>query len=69
MATQVAVRIMADAGALPEAFEFKKLLAGAKLAYRSAETTEEKRLAMALIAKLDQRYNIAVDARRRFMAP
>ena len=27
------------------------------------------RMAMALIAELDQRYNIAVEARKRFMGP
>ena len=69
MATQVAVRIMAEAGALPEEFEIKKLLEPARQAYRAAETDEEKRLAMALIADLEQRYNVAVEARRRFMKP
>jgi hypothetical protein len=69
MATAVAVRIMAEAGVLPEEFKIKKLLDAAKQNYRDAETTEAKHLAMALIADLEQRYNIAVDARRRFMAP
>jgi hypothetical protein len=69
MATQVAVRIMAEAGALPEEFKLKKLLDAAGSAYRAAETAEQKRLAMALIADLQQRYNIAVEARRRFLAP
>ncbi|MBK1635860.1 DnaJ family domain-containing protein [Rhodovulum adriaticum] len=69
MATQVAVRLMAEAGALPEEFRIKALLEEAKQAYAAAETDEEKRLAMALIAELDQRYNTAVEARRRFMAP
>ena len=69
MATQVAVRIMAEAGALPEEFRLKKLLEGARAAWREAGSEEEKRLAMALIADLEQRYNIAVEARRKFMAP
>ena len=69
VATQVAIRIMAEAGALPEEFKIKKLLEPARHAYRNAETDEEKRLAMALIADLEQRYNIAVEARRRFMRP
>jgi len=69
MATQVAVRIMAEAGALPEEFRLKKLLDAARQTYQGACNDEEKRLAMAVIAELDLRYNIAVDARRKFMAP
>lgn len=67
MATTVAVRIMAEAGALPEEFKIKKLLDAAKQSYREAEDDDAKRVAMALIADLQQRYNIAVEARRRFM--
>jgi len=69
MATQVAVRIMAEAGALPEEFRLRKLLDSARQAYRDARSEDERHLAMALIADLDQRYNIAVEARRKFMAP
>lgn len=69
IATQVAIRIMADAGAIPEEFKIKKLLDAARLTWQGAKTEEAKRLAMALIADLDLRYNIAVEARRRFMAP
>ncbi|MFA8385841.1 MAG: DUF1992 domain-containing protein [Pelagibaca sp.] len=67
MATAVAVRIMAEAGTLPEEFKIKKLLEAAKQSYREAEGNDAKRVAMALIADLQQRYNIAVEARRRFM--
>ena len=67
MATAVAARIMAEAGVLPEEFKIKKLLEAAKLNYREAEGDDAKRVAMALIADLQQRYNIAVEARRRFM--
>ena len=69
MATAVAIRIMAEAGALPEEFKIKKLLEAAKQSYREAEGDEAKRVAMALIADLQRRYNIAVEARRRFMGP
>ncbi|MAQ37990.1 MULTISPECIES: DUF1992 domain-containing protein [Thioclava] len=69
MATAVASRIMAEAGALPEEFKLKKLLEAAKESYREAEGEDAKHVAMALIADLEQRYNIAVEARRRFMAP
>ncbi|WP_298434397.1 DUF1992 domain-containing protein [uncultured Jannaschia sp.] len=67
MASAVAVRIMAEAGALPEEFKIKKLLDSAKQSYRAADGEDGKRVAMALIADLQQRYNIAVEARRRFM--
>lgn len=67
MATAVAGRIMAEAGALPEEFRIKKLLEAARRTYAQADGAQEKRLAMALIADLEQRYNIAVEARRRFM--
>lgn len=67
MATAVAVRIMAEAGALPEEFKIKKLLEAARQSYRQAEGDDAKRVAMALIADLELRYNIAVEARRRFM--
>ena len=67
MATQVAFRIMAEAGALPEEFTLKKALLAARAAYGGAETETEKHLAMALIADLEQRYHIAQEARRAFM--
>lgn len=67
MATAVSVRMMAEAGALPEEFKIRKLLDAAKHSYRTAEDDDAKRVAMALIADLEQRYNIAVEARRRFM--
>ena len=69
MATQVAVRIMAEAGALPEEFKIKKLLDAARLAHNQAKNDDEKRLAMQLIADLQLRYNIAVESRRKFMKP
>lgn len=67
MATAVAVRMMAEAGALPEEFKIKKVLEAAKQSYMEAEGDDARRVAMALIADLQQRYNIAVEARRRFM--
>ncbi len=67
MATAVAIRMMAEAGVLPEEFKIRKLLEAAKQSYREAEGDDAKRIAMALIADLQQRYNIAVEARRRFM--
>lgn len=67
MATAVATRIMAEAGALPKEFKIKKMLEAAKQSYREAESEDARRVAMALIADLQQRYNIAVEARRHFM--
>lgn len=69
MATQVALRMMAEAGVLPEEFKLKKLLDGARQVYQEAKSDAERRAAMAVIAELDLRYNIAVEARRKFMAP
>ena len=69
MATAVAARIMAEAGALPEEFKIKKLLEAAKESYRQAEGDDAKRVATSQIADLQQRYNTAVEARRRFMRP
>ncbi|MEM8800945.1 MAG: DnaJ family domain-containing protein [Pseudomonadota bacterium] len=68
MATSVAVRIMTEAGALPEEFKLKKLLQAAKRRYARTESDEEdKRVALALISDLETRYNIAVEARGEFM--
>ena len=65
----IAVRIMAEAGAVPEEFKLAKLLEAARASWRAAGTDEKKRLAMALIADLEQRRNIAIEARRKFMVP
>lgn len=69
IATAVAGRMMAEAGALPEEFKIKKVLEAARQTYRDAEDPQARRVAMAMIADLQLRYNIAVEARRRFMAP
>ena len=69
MATRVAFSLMAEAGALPEEFRAKKLLEPARQPYGEAESDGERRLTMALIANLEQRYNIAVEVRRRMMKP
>lgn len=67
LATGVAMRIMAEAGAVPEEVKLAKLLKAARRAWRAASGEIEKRLAMALIADLEQRHNIAVEARHKFM--
>ena len=68
-ATQVAVRLMVEAGALPEEFTLKKQLDALREAYRAATTDAERRVVMTAISDLELRYNIAVEARRKFMAP
>ncbi len=68
-ATAVAMRIMAEAGAVPEEFKWKKALDAARATYAEALSEDEKRFAMALIAELELRYNIAVEARRAFLKP
>ena len=65
-ATAVAMRIMAEAGAVPEEFKWKKALDAARKSYAEATSEAEKRLAMSLIAELELRYNVAVEARRDF---
>ena len=65
----IAMRIMAEAGAVPEEFKWKKALDAARENYAGASSEEEKRAAMALIAELELRYNIAVKARRAFLKP
>ena len=67
--TAIAMRIMADAGAVPEEFKWKKALDAARENYQATQSEEEKRAAMALIAELELRYNIAVEARRAFLKP
>lgn len=67
--TAIAMRIMAEAGAVPEEFKWKKALDAARDSYAEADSEEEKHAAMALIAELELRYNIAVEARRAFMKP
>jgi len=62
MAPQRAFRIMAEAGALPEEVKFRKLRDGARATYRNASSDEERQLAVAVIAQLDLRYTIAVEA-------
>ena len=59
-------RIMAEAGVRPEEFDLKEQLAAARKAYVALTDPDEKRAAMARIADLEMRYNIARDARKKF---
>ncbi len=69
MATEVATRIMAEAGAVPEEFKLKTALQAAREAHAASEGPEARALASALVAELEMRYNMAVEARRAFMKP
>ena len=60
-------RIMAQAGVLPEEFDIKKKLDVARKAYPTLTDPDERKSAMAEIADLEMRYNMARDARRAFM--
>ncbi|MGV6802821.1 MAG: DnaJ family domain-containing protein [Ruegeria sp.] len=60
-------RIMAQAGVLPEEFTLKKQLDAARAAYAGLDDPAERKVAMARIADLEMRYNMARDARRAFL--
>lgn len=60
------MRIMAEAGALPEEFTLKKQLDAARTAYPTITDTAARKAAMAELADLEMRYNMARDARKAF---
>ncbi|MCL6285293.1 DUF1992 domain-containing protein [Ruegeria sp. 2012CJ41-6] len=66
-ALAVGHRIMAQAGVLPEEFTLKKELDAARADYARLTDPEARKTAMARIANLEMRYNMARDARRSFM--
>lgn len=62
------MRIMAEAGVLPEEFAIRRELEAARAVCVEAKTEEEKKAAMAKLAGLELRYNIAREARQKFMS-
>ncbi len=60
-------RIMAEAGAQPEDFRQQAALDEASADWRAATDKAEKKRLMARIADLEMRYDIARDARKKFM--
>ncbi|MGP6087923.1 J-domain-containing protein [Antarctobacter jejuensis] len=60
-------RIMAEAGALPEEIRLKAQLDQARADWQAASDPAEKKRLMARLADLQMRYEIARDARRKFM--
>ena len=67
-AMSAGMRIMAEAGVLPEEFAIRRALDDARAEYAQAQTTEEKNAAMAKLSDLELRHNIAQEARRKFMS-
>jgi hypothetical protein len=66
-ATSAGMRIMAEAGVLPEEFAIKNELDAARKIFASLKTEEARSKQMSKISSLELRYNIAVEARRKFM--
>jgi hypothetical protein len=60
-------RIMAEAGALPEEFVWRKKIDAARAMLDGIDEPAARRRAMAEIALMEMRHGIASDARRRFM--
>jgi hypothetical protein len=63
----VGYRIMAEAGALPEEIVLKAQLDAARAAWSAEPDPSRKKPLMARIADLEMRYEIAREARRKFM--
>lgn len=66
-AVSTGIRIMAEAGALPEEFALKKQLDAARQAYTALEDTTERHALMRTISDLELRYQVTREARRSFM--
>ena len=62
-----AMRMMAEAGVVPEEFPLKQQLDAARVHYTTLTTEAEKRAQSAVIADLELRYNIARESRRAFL--
>lgn len=63
----VAMRMMAQAGAVPEEFTLQKELDAARDAYRTLTGPEDGKAALKRIADLEMRVNMAREARRKFL--
>lgn len=61
------MRIMADAGVVPEEFTLKKQLEAMRQAYTQCGSEAARKALMARIADLELRYGIAREARKKFM--
>lgn len=63
----VGIRMMAEAGALPEEFKLKSDLEAARKEWQEASGEAEKKRLMSKIADLELKYSIATEARKKFM--
>ena len=59
-------RIMAEAGVRPQEFDLKEQLEDARRKFTQLTDPQERKAAIARIADLEMRYNMARDARRAF---
>ena len=59
-------RIMAEAGVVPEEFELKKKIQAQKDYLATLTDPDERKTAMARLADLEMRRNIAIEARKKF---
>lgn len=60
-------RIMAEAGALPEEIRLKRLLDAARTALAAETDPAGRKARQATVADLELRYNIAREARKKFL--
>ncbi len=60
------LRIMAEAGVVPEEFRLQAELDAARKDYTALTDPQARRAAMARISDLEMRYNMARDARKSF---
>ncbi|WP_424980486.1 DnaJ family domain-containing protein [Leisingera sp. S232] len=60
------LRIMAQAGVVPQEFTLKEQLAEARRNYTGLTVPGQRKAAMARISDLEMRYNMARDARKSF---
>lgn len=67
-ADSVGFRIMAQAGVVPEEIEIKKALDAHHKRLATLQDEDARKTAMAELAQLEMRYNIAREARRKFMS-
>ncbi len=66
-AMSTGMRIMAEAGVIPEKFTLKKEPDAARNLYANLTTAKDRAVQMKKVSTLELRYNIAVEARRKFL--
>ena len=61
-------RIMAEAGVVPEEFRLKEALQAAREVWQAAPDAAARKAAMQRVAELQTKYEMAREARRKFMS-